>query len=774
MAAPAAAAAAEAPPAEITAELIRAYYSHYCPADLDVVGVVLDSYKGREQLLWERLVAKYGPWPPPGVVLEPPALGRRPSQGYGRKRSTLSVRAADGAPPAAAPAAAPDGAEALAPDAELPDPPRRSRRRRGTVFGSADGLPALYSVQGRALCIGIDYVGLQGVPPPGAGAAAQRVADTLRGCGFQGPVRVLVDNGDVAILPTRARVEEALGWLVSGARPGDGLVLFFAGMLSNFHGTGAVLCADHLTEGHLVGSDLLHRLCDTIPPGARALVIQDGRPVGSCVELPHRLLAHCDGTDEEPRLHQRAASRHAEHQRAEQAAQDRVVVLSMSRPSAGIVATGTQKQQQQSQEECANSSLGDSLITALHELRRPPADPPAATAALPGFLAAVEARYGPEQLRPLVQGCYPARAFAAWPFQSVAELQEELSSWGVPAVRAAPLQNMARAAFGDAGREVGHGAPSLPGGTTDACCSLRDLLYGVRDNVAAQLGPSAAVAPLLEAAVPLQSVLDRPVLPCAGSEWTQREAYGSLGAFPKAPRARAAPGGQGIWQPRVGFISSGGDMLHSPQLMTVQQAIELASQHPECQGFCFEGTDPEPSGPVQIYFKDKFDLSGRGWTTYCRGDPLGLRPETTTVQVETPGVEGQLASMLWRARPQPEVSTPAAPPPRQPDGSRAAPTQTGRPWVDPALRRRLWRFYLYHNPSKLPSVVPCLLAYADRERELFAGLVRKYGPEPPPGYEGGPLPSGWRLAEGTGGELFFKHRDGRKQWERPCLTLDDI
>ena len=33
-----------------------------------------------------------------------------------------------------------------------------------------------------------------------------------------------------------------------------------------------------------------------------------------------------------------------------------------------------------------------------------------------------------------------------------------------------------------------------------------------------------------------------------------------------------------------------------------------------------------------------------------------------------------------------------------------------------------------------------------------------------------PLAEGWRLVESPQGDLFYKHADGRKQWERPYGT----
>eukprot|EP01065_Artemidia_motanka_P036966 TRINITY_DN4506_c0_g2_i1.p1 TRINITY_DN4506_c0_g2~~TRINITY_DN4506_c0_g2_i1.p1 ORF type:complete len:762 (+),score=109.24 TRINITY_DN4506_c0_g2_i1:72-2357(+) len=732
------------PPPAPTADVFRAFYAHYCPSDIDVVGHVLAGYRGREHVLWERLQKKYGPWPPEGAEESAGAdVGRTETVASNTRRM---------------------GASAVLGAAEAPDPhPQGPRRRRGTVFGALDGVPALHGVRGRALCVGIDYVGMQHAPAPGALAAARKVAATLPAAGFQGPVRLLVDDGNVDLLPTQSKIVAALEWLCSGARPGDGFVVFIAGMVqSGWHASGALLCADHRTGGQLSGSQIIHTICSRLPKGARALIVVDGRPVGTFVEFPNRMIAHGDGTCEEPRTHQRPT---AEVQSAFDAAGDKVAVVSMSRPSAGVVVSGLKRQQQQQQQPAGHGEAdseplvfaGDAAAAALLRLRRPPADPPAAVAALPSFLDSVSARFG-QLLHPLVQGGYPARAFAAWPSQPLSALQQELGSWGIPALRAAPLQTIARACFGSIGSTVGKGTPA---DARDPCCTLREFVYGLREEVTEALGEAAAIAPLTEAAVPLAGLLDKPVLPCILT--TPSETWGALGEFPQTPLI-AETGG---FKPRVGYISSGGDVLNSPRLLTVSEAVQIAAAHPECRGFCFKGVRPAADERVLVYFKDKVDVHGRGWTAYCRddGDAQPWNPAANPHSVEE-----TLAAIIWADRQKPHQTTPAAAPRRQPDGSPSDQNTQGRVWVDPATKRRLWRFYLKHNPTKLPTIVDSLRLYAGREEELFKALVERYGEEPPPLMDTRQLPRGWRLVEGPGGELFFRHTDGRKQWEWPLPT----
>lgn len=65
---------------------------------------------------------------------------------------------------------------------------------------------------------------------------------------------------------------------------------------------------------------------------------------------------------------------------------------------------------------------------------------------------------------------------------------------------------------------------------------------------------------------------------------------------------------------RTGYISAGGD-LHV-EVMTVAAARLKCAEMPECRGFCFKG--PDSLEAVKVFFKDKFDVQGEGWTAYCR------------------------------------------------------------------------------------------------------------------------------------------------------------
>ena len=64
--------------------------------------------------------------------------------------------------------------------------------------------------------------------------------------------------------------------------------------------------------------------------------------------------------------------------------------------------------------------------------------------------------------------------------------------------------------------------------------------------------------------------------------------------------------------------------------------------------------------------------------------------------------------------------------------SQLGPEPTDDQNIDPALRRRLVRFYEKWNPAKIAMVDDVLARLASREEELFVKLVAKYGSEPDP------------------------------------------
>merc|ERR1712216_433186 len=63
----------------------------------------------------------------------------------------------------------------------------------------------------------------------------------------------------------------------------------------------------------------------------------------------------------------------------------------------------------------------------------------------------------------------------------------------------------------------------------------------------------------------------------------------------------------------MGYISDGGDI--EVATMTIAEAKARCSVlGPRCQGFTFLG--PPTTSPVQIWFKDHWDICGSAWTSF--------------------------------------------------------------------------------------------------------------------------------------------------------------
>jgi len=67
-----------------------------------------------------------------------------------------------------------------------------------------------------------------------------------------------------------------------------------------------------------------------------------------------------------------------------------------------------------------------------------------------------------------------------------------------------------------------------------------------------------------------------------------------------------------------GFISYGGKLLE--RNMSVLDAKAKCSQMPTCRGFTFQGEYDDDDQKIRdVYFKDKWDIYGSGWTSFKRG-----------------------------------------------------------------------------------------------------------------------------------------------------------
>eukprot|EP01065_Artemidia_motanka_P019564 TRINITY_DN2328_c0_g1_i1.p1 TRINITY_DN2328_c0_g1~~TRINITY_DN2328_c0_g1_i1.p1 ORF type:complete len:623 (+),score=165.16 TRINITY_DN2328_c0_g1_i1:65-1870(+) len=161
---------------------------------------------------------------------------------------------------------------------------------------------------------------------------------------------------------------------------------------------------------------------------------------------------------------------------------------------------------------------------------------------------------------------------------------------------------------------------------------------------------------------------------------------------------------------------------------------------------------PAPPGP---------DTEGRTAVLFSDGPPfaINVKPEEVVENRAEPfdvgsrTLETQLARLLWDGR-----DRLAAPPPQDTKGQALR-------RVNPFYRRRLMRFYERYNPHRLPCVAQQLRDYAGREDAMFAALVRKYGPEPEDVRE--VLPPGWTQVQSSKGDVFYRHVNGGRQWQRP-------
>mmetsp|Transcript_17114 Transcript_17114/g.47444 ORF Transcript_17114/g.47444 Transcript_17114/m.47444 type:complete len:420 (-) Transcript_17114:192-1451(-) len=98
------------------------------------------------------------------------------------------------------------------------------------------------------------------------------------------------------------------------------------------------------------------------------------------------------------------------------------------------------------------------------------------------------------------------------------------------------------------------------------------------------------------------------------------------------------PGARGVdvaFERKQGFISSGQNILE--ESVTVEEAKVKCGTLPACKGFTFEGAgaagQPKENETVHVYFKDKWDLWGTGWTSYRREPQAGSRLEVTDILV---------------------------------------------------------------------------------------------------------------------------------------------
>eukprot|EP01064_Diplonema_japonicum_P001296 TRINITY_DN10819_c0_g1_i1.p1 TRINITY_DN10819_c0_g1~~TRINITY_DN10819_c0_g1_i1.p1 ORF type:complete len:732 (+),score=159.27 TRINITY_DN10819_c0_g1_i1:107-2302(+) len=613
-------------------------------------------------------------------------------------------------PPGTPPPPPPEEAEA-SPEASPPPPPMSPDQ---DAPPEEEPEPVLRGVQGKALLIGINYVGQENVSLTQSVSCVRTLADSLKTEGFEGHVRVIADDGSIDTMPTKRNIEDSINWLVTGAQPQDGLILYFAGRLRREeNGTVSVCPADHKDVGVIPGKDILSRLCRSIPQGCRVIWVLDTPGGGSVSPSSHQPLLPFRHTFPETDL--------ANFAPPSAGTQSGVVVLSASSLDAMV-----------------EGAMCKALTTSLAQMRGQSETPLDEAGRL--FLKRVNARFS-GLLDPVINdGGYVSSDFAAWGEKTLPDLQAELQAFGVPTTRAAPLQNIAQQIFKEQPDDVLVPAPP----------SIATLMRKLHENHPstgpnftimcesdARIDPEVAFLPSCPPNIDVNTLY---------STTRAHSPANSSGIVPYSDQHFTSTSDQpvlGQWASYVGYISTGGDILGSPRLMTVEEALEVAKRYPECKGFSLRGENPNPGERTWVYFKNKWDLHGTGWTTYKRPD----------------------GSPALQFSQQPVV---APSPPHS-----ASPSPSLGHGIDPWYRQRLVNFYNHYNPSKLPSVVPTLHEYKGHEEQLFYTLAQKYGPEPPDSMAD-PLAPGWRLVESPQGDLYYKHLDGRKQWERPLDVVYNI
>ncbi|KAJ9465335.1 Metacaspase-3 [Diplonema papillatum] len=650
---------------------------------------------------------------------------------------------------------------------------RRSRSRSRADRTAADELddvvpdpnadPVLTGVRGRALCVGINYVGQDGFSLTDSVAAATELADAIVEEGFEGPVRILVDDGNISHIPTKVNIEAAIRWLLDNVRLGDGLILAFAGRVNREDNGSLSLCpADHREVAAIPFSDIIDSAVWKLPRGSRLIFLVDNPGPGS-ISPAHQML-----------LPYRLTSPEVD------AANGSGVPPGMNAAPAGeilITSRAAQADDAGAASPAVEGALLRGFVATLAQLRGRAKSPMDEAGTL--FQKRVECRY-PGMLQPLVDGGYKGVDFAAWAEKPLIDLQAELAAFAIDNKKSGPLQNMAIQFFrGRPVEDLGTAAPPAlalmlaalhrhvskavqdAGGSDDHLSILCEGEYRV-DPLSPFLPAVGVGAAKKNEDRPAPGVPQSPPHPHVVQAAIKTPFYipeeGGTGDYIPQPRPLLTqPPPQVIpWANYVGYISTGGDIMGSPRLMYLREAYELAKHTPECKGFSFRGEYPNPVEKVWIYFKSKWDLHGSGWTSYRKHEGHEVfDPSGGGSDVFDP------------------VQFPAAQPqPRQgPPGAVLSPRRAPKAFVlDPWFRQRLCNFYNYYNPAKLPSVVPTLREFGGQEDELFRTLAKGYGPEPPDTMAD-PLPAGWKLVESPEGDLYYKHMDGRKQWERPLITI---
>ena len=178
----------------------------------------------------------------------------------------------------------------------------------------------------KALVIGINYVGTSSELSGCVRDTLKVVALLKKYYGYKSDeIHLLVDtleknvdeksirDADQAVFgsPTRARIEEGLQWLASGAKAGDRRFIHYSGhgtYLRDRNGDEAdgqdeALCpVDYATAGMIVDDDIRSTLVDPLPAGCCLFGVLDCCHSGTAMDLPQLALLHERSCGREPKV----------------------------------------------------------------------------------------------------------------------------------------------------------------------------------------------------------------------------------------------------------------------------------------------------------------------------------------------------------------------------------------------------------------------------------------------------------------------------------------
>ena len=689
------------------------------------------------------------------------------------------------------------------------------------------GVPTLGAVRGRALIIGVDYCEGGVTMIREAQDTALQVFDTILEEGFAGEIKILVDDGDVEKLPTRANILKGVHWLSSGTRPNDNVLLFYIGKTTHgghkeHHGSGRIVPADFRENGTLRFHDVVHSVSTAIHSQCTFFVVLDshlqGFPAG---RLSNQLLAYPEGDvrlgggEGEPVLDDRInedPSHPSEDVPLKPDPSKRVVFLSV-----GNQHTSNDVKEDSGRPKTAYITC-NAFCTALQSLRRreESVKTDAILRAKKRVLHEIQRRFGDEAM-----GARFGETFTAYemvPLSRLNTTQFMREADMVPAKRAGLVQNIVKKFFA--------GLPQVPLSEV-APPNLHDLIRTVRDLIYDTGGAASSIGtvaddmppPKLDTTLPLSDVLRSPFLSCP-SLWTTHGVFPEAALkrkhakhIPSDSRAPALPQStpfdipvssgkfrakRGVFCFRVATGGGGPDhivypiqagLIAAPTTMTLSAALERVQTSGET---AFSFRIPNSDGGIQRENEPIFDTSTAVpmyFTTSSeasmpRGDDRPERSDwctyisVSTLSASRSVVRGQelrdasiAAEMKHRHELGDAADVPEAErlqlPVEQQYTTRAKPFRIKEVDTEGQLQQslaRLFNFYQTHNPKKLPLTLATCKQFKGQDAALYAVLTRKYGAEP----AATALPAyGWELMQSADGHLYYQHVDGRTSWTRP-------